>query len=253
MAAEVGAAREQAVEAGRRVLVEVGDALRESRLIDRVSTRVEFGEPATRLAAVADRLKATLIVVGARGRGPAGSLRGSVSQSLAADPSRPILVVPPRWPLPAPGAARRGAASPSIVCGVDGSSAAMRAARVAGTLASVLGLRFVPVHVDDGAGAFAADLAPEASPRSRKHPRLRLLDAAAATAGHPSAEGHLLRGSPASALAEVAGAESAEMIAVGTRGHGGLKALVLGSVSRALLASASRPVLVINDRPAQGQ
>ena len=100
MAAAAGVARERAVEGGRRLLAELGDELLDEpltrRLLECVRGRVEFGEPAARLSAVADEIRASLIVVGARGRGAAGAaLLGSVSQSLAAEPSRPLLVVPP--------------------------------------------------------------------------------------------------------------------------------------------------------------
>ncbi len=137
MAAETGFARERAVERGQRLLAQVGDELLDEsptgRLLECVRGRVEFGEPAARLSAVADEIGASLIIVGARGRGAAGvALLGSVSQSLAAEPSRPLLIVPPEANVTS-GAS--GGRPPSIVCGVDGSASATNAARVAGRLA----------------------------------------------------------------------------------------------------------------------
>jgi nucleotide-binding universal stress UspA family protein len=85
-ASESDVVRERAVAGGRRLLEQLGaEFLEESgarRLLDLVVGRVEFGDPAYRLARVADEVRATLIVVGARGRGPSGSLvLGRVSQT----------------------------------------------------------------------------------------------------------------------------------------------------------------------------
>ena len=252
MAAEAGIARERAVEGGRHLLAELGDELLDEpgtrRLLECVRGRVEFGEPAARLSAVADEMRATMIVVGARGRGAAGAaLLGSVSQSLAAAPSRPLLVVPPEAKdMSGPGGAR----ARSIVCGVDGSAPATNAARVAGWLAAALGLRLVIVHVEqEGDEALTDGIDFETLLGSDTRPRLRLLHHAAEAAGGAEVEARLASGNPAAALEEVATRESAELIAVGTRGLGALKALALGSVSRTLSASGSRPVLIVNKRP----
>jgi nucleotide-binding universal stress UspA family protein len=243
MAAEGGFVRRRAVEGGRRLLAEVGGEL---RLLECVWGRVEFGEPASRLVAVADEIRAGLIVVGARGRGAAGTaLLGSVAHELAAKPSRPLLVVPP-------GAEGTSGASdspsPSIVCGVDGSSSAVNAARVAGPLAMALGLRLVLVHVEHGGDESpTGDIDFDTWLDSDSRSRLRLLHRAAEEAGDTEVEVCLASGSPAEALEEVAARESAEMLTVGTCGHGPLKALALGSVSRKLSASSSRPVLIVNE------
>jgi nucleotide-binding universal stress UspA family protein len=253
LAAEARLARERAVEGGRRLLADVGGELldepRGRRLLGCVQARVEFGESAARLAAVADEIHASLIVVGARGRGAMGAaLLGSVSQGLASNPSRPVLVVPPKA-TPDRASNARGRPAASIVCGVDGSPAATSAARVAGRFASALALRLVLVHVEQGgkegsSGAIDFDALLDAATR----PRLRLLHRAANLAGDAQVEACLAEGTPAEALEEVAARESAQLIAVGTRGRGALKALALGSVSRTLAASASLPVLIVNDR-----
>ena len=52
------------------------------------------------------------------------------------------------------------------------------------------------------------------------------------------------RESIAGAILEEAGAAGAELVVVGTRGLSGVKSLVLGSVSRAVLQRSSLPVLV---------
>jgi nucleotide-binding universal stress UspA family protein len=54
---------------------------------------------------------------------------------------------------------------------------------------------------------------------------------------------------PALALAEVAEAEEADVIVVGTQGHGGVADRVLGSVSYKLAHTAHRPVLIVPPAP----
>jgi nucleotide-binding universal stress UspA family protein len=255
MASELDVVRERAVAGGRRLLEELGaEFLEESRarrLLELVAGRVEFGDPAFRLARVADEVGATLIVVGARGRGRTGSLLlGSVSQTIASAPSRPVLVVPPEA---ATETHRRGARSgrpPSIVCGVDGSDHAANAVRMAARLASALDVRLVLAHVEpDGEEETPASIDFDARRRAGTRSALRILQRAMDAVGDTEVEGRLVRGEPAASLRELAGSESAEMIAVGSRGHGALKALLLGSVSRALAATGPCPVLIVNDRP----
>jgi nucleotide-binding universal stress UspA family protein len=54
------------------------------------------GQPARRLAKLAERIDADLIVVGTRGHAPlAGLVLGSVTQQLLHDSNRPVLAVPP--------------------------------------------------------------------------------------------------------------------------------------------------------------
>ncbi len=60
----------------------------------------------------------------------------------------------------------------------------------------------------------------------------------------------LLRGRPAEAIARVAKRERAELLAVGSRGVTEFQPMLLGSVSRKLLAIAPCPVLVVK-RPAR--
>jgi nucleotide-binding universal stress UspA family protein len=60
-----------------------------------------------------------------------------------------------------------------------------------------------------------------------------------------SARTVLLRGEPADEIVAYADSIDADMIVVGSRGHGRLASALLGSVSRAILREARRPVLVV--------
>jgi nucleotide-binding universal stress UspA family protein len=58
-------------------------------------------------------------------------------------------------------------------------------------------------------------------------------------------EGRVLDGDPAVALPQLAQSEEAALLVVGTRGHGLLRAAVLGSVSREVSRESPVPVLVV--------
>lgn len=55
----------------------------------------------------------------------------------------------------------------------------------------------------------------------------------------------LLVGLPEDEIAALADAEDADLIVIGSRGLGPVKQLMLGSISRAVLDKATRPVLVV--------
>jgi nucleotide-binding universal stress UspA family protein len=58
------------------------------------------------------------------------------------------------------------------------------------------------------------------------------------------AETLLLKGNPAKAILDAAKAMNADLIVVGSRGLGGVKGLLLGSVSNAIVHGSEVPVLV---------
>ncbi|MGN6431306.1 MAG: universal stress protein [Gaiellaceae bacterium] len=145
----------------------------------------------------------------------------------------------------------------SIVCGVDGSADSQAALGLAASLAERLEARLVLVHVAElalvpsaavggmGAGGIAPRPMRAAKPDEQEEAGRQLLEQIAAKAGLEDAERRVVVGFPAERLADLADAEDAELIVVGSRGHGRFKAAFLGSVSNSLVGIARCPVLIV--------
>lgn len=54
--------------------------------------------------------------------------------------------------------------------------------------------------------------------------------------------------SPATAIAAVAKAENADLIAIGTHGHGSIPRLVFGSVAKSLMRASDVPLMVVRSK-----
>ena len=194
---------------------------------------VRYGDPARRIAAVAEERGADLIVVGTRGDSAApDAVLGSVSRRLAADAPCPVLVVPPHL---ATGVRPERWANRTVVCGLDGSEPGWSAARHAATLAARLGGSLMLVSIGSDAAASDEEVA-------------RRLQAGAAGGlglGTPLEVRRDVRpGDPAWELERVASAATAPLIAIGSRGLGPLDDGLLGNVARRVLRAARRPILV---------
>jgi nucleotide-binding universal stress UspA family protein len=147
----------------------------------------------------------------------------------------------------------------AIVCGIDGSPDSQRALGVAARYARALHAKLTVANVvavpDPVVPAYGyalmgrpATLRPTMSDR-RTEAQLdgsqALLERIVADAGVEGAELRTMLGIPAERLAELADDEEADLIVVGSRGRGALKAAFLGSVSNSLIGIARCPVLVI--------
>jgi nucleotide-binding universal stress UspA family protein len=116
-----------------------------------------------------------------------------------------------------------------ILCAVDDSEAAEGVLDAARWLAESLHARLVVVHVVGDSSDKADALV------RRAHARL----------GDEDVEVRLAAGTPAEVIRDAADHEDAELLVVGSRGRGGLRSAVLGSVSRDLAVSVRRPVVVV--------
>ena len=133
-----------------------------------------------------------------------------------------------------------------IVCGIDKSQLAAKVARLGASLAESRGSRLLLLHVAEvkvppPGSAFAYEKLQEAAQEEGTH----LLQELKAQGIAPAAEERVEPGSPVVKLIEIAESEQADLLVVGSRGHGALKSAVLGSVSRELAAHAPCPVVVV--------
>jgi nucleotide-binding universal stress UspA family protein len=212
-----------------------------------VTAEVRYGHPVRQL--ISEAAADALLVVGSRGRGSiAGSLLGSVSQSCVQYARGTVVVV--RGGRPDPGSRR-------VVVGVDGSPASVRALRFADEAARLRGAALQVVHawmlpylgfagragaLDEEAGA---EIAARAGERLRESLRLAAVDAT-----RPDVEMWLVEG--AANLSLLQAASNAELLVVGSRGVGGWKGLLLGSVSTQCVTQSPCPVAVIRDDSSPG-
>ena len=144
-----------------------------------------------------------------------------------------------------------------IVCGVDGSADSQAALRVAADLAARLGLRLIMANVVEPslapyAGATSAPMLGGAVAQQRLSTNGHqeavakgLLVSLSAAMGLAGAERRVVVGYAAERLADLADEEGADLIVVGSRGRGAIKAAFLGSVSTSLIGVARCPVLVV--------
>ncbi|GAA3939004.1 universal stress protein [Actinomadura viridis] len=209
----------------------------------RVDARLERGDAAARLIEVSRDLEAELAVAGSRGRGGfTGLLLGSVGAQLAAHAPCPVVVVRgPAEPRPA-------AAAGPVVVGVDGSPASVRALALGFTEAAAHGVPLTAVVVWEPLPDLELDLPPLVGSeglREAAEARLARLMIPGREL-HPGVEarGRVLTGRPREVLIDAAA--GASLLVVGSRGMGGIRGLLLGSVSNALLHHAPCPVAVVH-------
>ena len=196
---------------------------------------------ATLMAASAS---ADLVVLGSRGRGGFASLLlGSVGQQVATHATGPVVIV-------------RGRPEPTgpIVVGVDGSDAADQALGIAFDEAQIRGTGIVATRVYAPPAVWGTDVPPivEDAEERRKVELEALLDDLAPWKDKYAdvpIEAVVLDGHPAEVLTGLS--STAQLIVVGTRGHGGFSGLLLGSVSLQLLHHSDCPVLITRSVPVE--
>ncbi|HEX5014558.1 MAG TPA: universal stress protein [Candidatus Limnocylindrales bacterium] len=138
-----------------------------------------------------------------------------------------------------------------ILLAHDGSGGAAKAAELVGALAwpegSVVRVVSViePTMVGLTAWAGVVDYSAEADAQISEYYKGELADTVARLSSPTRrVESAVLRGRPATAIVDDAKAFGADVIVVGSRGRGGIRSLVLGSVSSEVVDHAPCPVLV---------
>ena len=184
---------------------------------------------------VAGAVDADLIVVGNRElSGLKGLLVGSASAHVLHNAQRPVLIVrggPDCWP------------PKHVVVGFDRSEASQRAASIAAAIARLYdgtALTLVEVVPADNATSIPA------SELVGKQTRLETdIERLQASSGQP-VTGSVAAGDPADALlARTEGSAGPHLIALGTRGLGPVRRLLLGSVSTRILHAGHTSLLVV--------
>jgi nucleotide-binding universal stress UspA family protein len=227
---------------GNQVLADCVGRLRAIHPDLEVTTQLEPHDSVAAALTEASR-DASLLVLGSRGRGGfAGLLLGSVSVTVAAHAHCPVVVVR------TPPAAGDPTVRP-VVVGVDGSPTSLSAVDYAFDQASRWGLPLVAVHAWELPSLFGTvpPWLPDEVEEIRMAEKVVLSES---LAGHMerypdvSVTSVVHRGGPAHVI--LAAAEDAELLVVGSRGLGGFRGLLLGSVSQAVLHHATCPVAVVH-------
>ena len=199
-------------------------------------------EPAARgLHEVAERAGAELIVVGSTHRHGLGRvLPGSTGERLLHGSSRPIAIAPAGW---------RSDALRTIGAGFDGSPESHAAVAAAATLAAgcgaslrVLGVFEAP-HPANPVYAVTSHGYGEIMRELREDRRSRLDRAVEHLPATVAAEGEVLDGRPAEMLAEASG--DLDLLVIGSRGYGALRATLVGSVAHELATRARCPLMLV--------
>ncbi|MEK7387775.1 MAG: universal stress protein, partial [candidate division NC10 bacterium] len=239
----VAAFSESLLAEGRRVVEEARTLLGPRAAVE---ARPVQGNPKEEIVRAAEEWPADLVVVGGRGLGGVtGFLLGSVSQTVARHVHCPVLVV-------------KGRARPlaSVLIATDGSDGANEAIRF---LLSLPLVRNTKVRL---LSAVEPVLYPGSAPkmiraqlkgmiaqleRERRAEVEKVLDRAArelkAKVTRPTRS--MPTGHPAREIVAAAASFDADLVVVGARGLGGMKRLLLGSVSERVLYDARCPVLIV--------
>ncbi len=210
----------------------------------------EVGRPDERIVALAEKIEADLILIGSRGLGGLRrALIGGVSDSVVRHAHCPILVVrkDERY--------EDGLPPTKILLAVDGSKESKEAARIAANLASGTGSELhitcvvptAPERPYPHSYAMEAMVHHDAAFERAKEEVREFLDdrkGEARALGVETVLAHLGLGHPDKEVVKLAEELDAGMIVLGSRGLGGIKRALMGSVSESVVRHAHCPVLV---------
>lgn len=198
--------------------------------------------PADALRTLVEEGDYDLVVVGSTHRGAVGRvLAGTTADALLRHGPCPVAVAPLGYREHTTGLRRIGVAFD----GTDPSRAALEAARELASehRAELVVLRvFTPAPVLAGAEVGYAAVVDE--PKVRAAAQSALDEAVYGVGDEITVTGELLEGDPGRALAERSA--GLDLLVVGSKGHGALGRVLLGSVSHHLMSEAAAPVVVVS-------
>jgi nucleotide-binding universal stress UspA family protein len=197
---------------------------------------------------------AELVVVGSRGLGAFTELLvGSTSLQLATYAPCPVVVVRSSEYVPP------GAEAGRVVVGVDGSSGSAQALEFAFQEASLRGCGLTAVYAWEVPSVEAYGWLRVPPPENilpvyeRDARRVLAESLAGWTEKFPDVDVHRLAVHAAPVAALVAASAGAEVVVVGSRGMGGFRSLLIGSVGHGVLHHAHCPVAVVRRSNSEGR
>jgi nucleotide-binding universal stress UspA family protein len=134
----------------------------------------------------------------------------------------------------------------AIICATDGSKPAEQALPYAKDLSKAEGARLIVVHVDEfslGKGGGYSVYVNESEIQGAIQKQVEELKREGLEVSLQTSRA--LMGGAAHVIADIAKQEQADLIVAGTRGHGPVAGLLLGSVTHRLVQIAQCPVLVV--------
>jgi nucleotide-binding universal stress UspA family protein len=231
-------------DSGAAALAEAGRLLAEVTPTVSVSTELVRGSPAAALVHAART--ADLVVVGrSSAHGLERLLTGSTSTAVAAKAPVPVVSVPQSW-----SHGKDDAVENRVLVGVDGSIQGRDALAFAFAEAERRGASLMAVRVCEIPPPWAFDLAhlENAAPTWLENAELALAeDLAGWREKHSDVPVvRVVERSKSAAQVLIARSQSARLVVIGARGHGGLVGLDMGLTARNVLAHAHAPVAVVH-------
>jgi nucleotide-binding universal stress UspA family protein len=217
------------------------------------TARWVVGHPSEEIAAVADKDKVDLIVMGSAGHGAlAGLMLGSVANGVLSRTTKPILLLREKHVF-------TGDAL-NVGIAVDGSKYGRAAVRYVLRHPDLFGAnaKFTLIHVvPDFAGAVMPDMAGMAMPALTddeiRAMQKKAFEAAVAPARRLLAKGGItadevcLAGNPGDEISAYAKKKKLDLLVMGSHGLGSFKRAVLGSVATRVAAHCETPILLVRE------